>query len=122
MPELPKGKMVRFQDKEFLFSVAETGLELMKGLGGLDSLTPYDGMLFDFGTNFEIHMWAKGLTFPIEVAFLDEEGRVSQLGKLDPDSEISFSLASSAPRRYALEVPVGFFQAHNITIGSKFDL
>lgn len=122
MPELPEGRTVRFGDTEFTFSVATTGVELMKGLGGVTSLDPYDGMLFDFGTNFSMHMWAKGLTFPIDVAFLDEDGTVTQFGRLDPGSELSFTLASDIPGRYALEVPVGFFETHDITVGSKFDL
>ncbi len=71
MSELPEGRVVRFGEKEFTFSVATTGVELMKGLGGVDSLDPFDGMLFDFGTRFDMHMWAKGLTFPIDLAFLD---------------------------------------------------
>ena len=122
MSELPEGRTVRFGEKEFMFSVATTGVELMKGLGGVTSLDPFDGMLFDFGTNFSMHMWAKGLTFPIDVAFLDEDGTILQFGHLDPDTELSFTLASDVPGRYALEAPVGFFETHNIVVGTQFDL
>lgn len=122
MFEFPEGRTVRFGKKEFMFSVATTGRQLMKGLGGVDSLDPFDGMLFDFGTSFNIHMWAKGLTFPIDVAFLDQDGTVLQFGHLDPNMELSFTLISDFPGRYALEVPVGFFETHQITIGTKFDL
>ena len=122
MTELPEGRTVRFSDKEFKFSVASNGVELMKGLGGVTDLDPYDGMLFDFGTNFNMHMWSKGLTFPVEVAFLDSDGVVMQIGRLDPSEERSFDLSSDSPGYYALEVPVGFFESNEIAIGSKFEL
>jgi len=49
MPELPEGKQYTLGDKEFNFSLCTTAVELMRGLGGVASLEPFDGMLFDFG-------------------------------------------------------------------------
>lgn len=122
MLELPEGKIVRFKEKEFNFSLASNGLTLMKGLGGVVSLGPYHGMLFDFGCQFDIYMWAKNLCFPVDVAFLDEEGTVLQFGHLDPNTERSFTLKANIPSRYALEVPVGFFEKQGITIDTKLEL
>lgn len=122
LQRLPEGKIVRFGQEEFNFSRASTGLELMRGLSGVDSLEPYDGMLFDFGCQFDIHMWAKNLLFPVDVAFLDEDGTVLQFGHLNPNTETSFTLKATAPGRYALEVPVGFFEDNNIQIGDKLAL
>ena len=122
MLELPEGKIVRFGEKEFNFSLASDGLTLMQGLGGVASLEPYDGMLFDFGCQFNIHMWAKNLIFPIDIAFLDEDGTVLQFGRLDPNTERSFTLKANAPGRYALEVPVGFFTENNIQLGDTLEL
>ncbi len=122
MSELPEGKTVLINEKEFNFSLAISGLELMRGLGGVTSIEPYDGMLFDFGQDFPIHMWAKSLKFSIEVAFLDSEGKVMQIGKLDPDAESSFALKASSPGRYALEVPVGFFDENEVVVGTIITL
>ncbi len=122
MPELPAGKIVKFGDKEFNFSLASNGLQLMRGLGGVTSLEPYDGMLFDFGCQYDIHMWAKNLLFPIDVAFLDEDGVVLQFGHLDPNTERSFTLKANVPGNYALEVPVDFFKNNDIKIGDKLEL
>jgi len=122
MRKLPEGRTVRFGQTEFNFAVAETGVELMRGLSEVTSLESYEGMLFDFGGPFGIHLWAKGLHFPIDVAFLDEDGVVLEFGSLDPDMESSFTLKASVLSRYALEVPVGFFEANNIRIGDKFEL
>jgi len=122
MRDLPGGRKVFINEKEFNFSLANNGLALMRGLGGVTSMDPYDGMLFDFGQDFPIHMWAKNLKFPIEVAFLDSNGVVTQIGKLDPNTETSFALKSESWNRYALEVPVGFFNANNITIDTQIVL
>jgi uncharacterized membrane protein (UPF0127 family) len=98
----------------------------MKGLGGVDSLEPYDGMLFDFGIPYTIALWSKSLLFPVDVAFLDEDGVVLEFDFLDPDFEMPPSMNntifSSELSSYALEVPRGFFKANNIQIGDKFEL
>jgi uncharacterized protein len=94
----------------------------MKGLGGVEALAEYDGMLFDFGVKHNIVMWSKGLLFPVEVAFLDDGGEIKGFGRLDPEDHPSFTLSIAEPTRYALEVPVGFFAEHDIKIGDKFSL
>lgn len=122
MSELPKGRTVIFGNQEFSFSLASTGLELMRGLGGVTSLDPYDGMLFDFGHNFHVQMCPRGLKFDIEVAFLTSEGEVVQFGSISADDDPSFFIEANMPVRYVLEVPVGFFEEHNISIGDTFTL
>jgi uncharacterized membrane protein (UPF0127 family) len=120
MPELPEGKSVLIGEKEFLFSFAETALELITGLKGVTRLEPYNGMLFDFGHESYLIMTPKGLIFPVEVAFISEEGRIKEIKCLDPAN--GFIRSSSVRARYALEVPVGFFETHNIQIGDSISL
>ncbi len=125
MSELPEGKLVLINEKEFNFSLASSGLELMKGLGGITSIEPYDGMLFDFGQEFSMHMWAKNLKFPIDLAFLDSDGKVMEIGHLALDTESSFTpytLRAAKPGRYALEAPAGFFDENNIVVGTVVTL
>ena len=120
MPELPEGKSVLIGEKEFLFSFAETALELVTGLKGVARLEPYDGMLFDFGQEFFPIMTPKGLVFPVEVAFISEDGVIQEIMYLDPSS--GFDRAATTKARYALEVPVDFFETHNIQIGDSISL
>ena len=120
MPELPEGKVVTIGDNEFNFSLAETGMELMTGLKGVTSLEPYDGMLFDFGQPFYANMTPKGLVIPVEVAFISEDGIIQEFNTLDPD--LGLNQAASKRVRYALEVPVGFFEANNIHVGDTINL
>lgn len=116
MTTLPEGKRYKINDSEFHFSVAETGLELTTGLKGVTSLADFDGMLFDFGCNFRPIMTPNGLNFPVDLAFILESGEIVEIKRLDP----AYGVTQSIDRDdifYVLEVPVGFFEEHDITVG-----
>lgn len=119
MRELPEGNEFSFKDKKFYFSIATRPMELMSGLKGVSSLDKYAGMLFDFGGLMEIIMTPRGLLFPVELAFLSEELEVLQITLLSP--ELGYTQASEVKSRYALEVPVGFFSANQISVGDYFE-
>jgi len=120
MSTLPKGKLFSIAGKEFSFSVATTAVDCLKGLAGISDLDPYDGMLFDFGTSWPIIMTPKGLKFPVEVAFISEEGLIKEIKKLDPAD--GFTQATVGEARFALEVPVGFFKSNGIKIEDTLEL
>lgn len=122
MPGLPAGKTVIINEKEFSFSVASTGIELMRGLSGVTDLTPHRGMLFDFGCDFKAIMHPRGLKLDIEVAFITSEGKIIEIGSLLQDMYPNFLLYAPVPVRYVLEVPVGFFEQNNLKIGDKINL
>ena len=120
MPELPEGSQCRLGEREFHFSLAATALELMQGLRGVTSLDPYDGMLFDFGCNFSPIMTPSGLRFPVDVAFITSVGTIVEMHRLDPNDGFTKSTARR-DIQFALEVPVGFFETHNIKIGDTLE-
>lgn len=115
MPVLPEGKIIQIKDAQLNVSCAKTGMELMTGLKGATSLEPYDGMLFDFGISMNIIMTPKGCLFPLEVAFITDDGEIKEIKLLDPGT--GFTQESSSKVRFALEVPKGFFAKNGITIG-----
>ena len=116
----PEGKQFIIKDQTFHFSVATKMMDLLRGLSGVTSLGEYDGMLFDFGHETSIVMTPRGLKFPIEVAFISEEGEIKEITTLDP--LIGFTQASTEEVRFALEVPVGFFERNGITVGDTVAL
>jgi len=117
MHNLPETKAFTIKDKVFYFSVATRIYDLMQGLAGLESLSPIDGMLFDFGFETNVTMTPKGLLFPVDLAFISEAGEVKQITKLDP--AFPFPEYSNEDVRYALEVPLNWFSEHQIAIGDK---
>jgi hypothetical protein len=119
MTELPAGRTIRLNDTEYTFSVAETALELMRGLKGVASLGSYDGMLFDFGCDFQPIMTPKGILFDLDVAFITAEGEIVEIKRL-----VAEQLTQASTRRdirYALEVPVNWFEENNVNIGDYVD-
>ena len=115
MNTLPDGNTFTLKGKEFSFSIATSPLQLMRGLKGVRDLSPFEGMVFDFGSEIFVIMTPRGCEIPLEVAFLNESGTIVEFTKLDP--QLGFTRAASQLVRYALEVPVGFFAAHNIVVG-----
>jgi uncharacterized membrane protein (UPF0127 family) len=120
MQELPEGSRCSLGGHEFHFSLAVTALELMHGLRGVTSLEPYDGMLFDFGCNFSPIMTPNGLRFPVDVAFITSGGQIVEIHRLDPADGFTRS-TTRRDIRFALEVPVGFFETHSIKIGDTLE-
>ena len=84
-------------------------------MAGVTSLEPLDGMLFDFGSSYPVIMTPRGLLFPVEVAFISEEGVIEEIKILDPAD--GFTQAASNKVRFSLEVPIGFFEENKITVG-----
>ncbi len=121
MPELPEGRNFRIGETNFYFSVATSALDLMRGLRGVTSLEPHQGMLFDFGCNFSPIMTPSGLLFPVELAFITSDGEIVEICKLDPEKGFTKATARK-DIRFTLEVPIGFFEKHDITLGSKLEL
>ena len=128
MSELPAGRKFSIgslsgeSSKEFNFSFCTTAVELMRGLSGVTSLEAFDGMVFDFGCKFSPIMTPKGLLFPVDVAFVTDQGKIVEFHRLDPD----YGFTQGTIRRdirYVLEVPVGFFDLHGVNMGDfLFDI
>ncbi len=121
MTTLPAGKRYKIKDSEFHFSLAWTGVQLMAGLKGVTSLGDFDGMLFDFGCKFQPIMTPSGLQFPVDLAFILESGEIVEIKRLDP----TYGVNQSVTREdifYVLEVPVGFFEEHDVNVGDIIEL
>lgn len=119
MRTLPDGKNYTLKGKDFHFSFASSPLQLMRGLKGVRDLSPFDGMVFDFGSSIPVIMTPRGCEIALDLAFLNEEGEIIEITKLDPT--LGFTRASARPARYALEAPAGFFASHNLTVGDVLE-
>ena len=100
--------------------VAETQVDIARGLMGRESLPEYGGMLFDYGEtvdNTEYYFWMSNTTIPLSIAFIDTWGVIVDIRDMQPLDLTE--VYSSAPYRYALEVNQGFFGKHAITAGCK---
>ncbi len=78
------------------------------------------GMLFVFPTARMLSFWMRDTEVPLDLAYLDESGRVIEVHSLVPLDETL--VPSSVPVRYALELRAGTLLAEGLGVGDTLEL
>ena len=92
--------------QKFTVELATTPAQMEQGLMFRQSLAPDSGMLFDFKTPSMASMWMKNTLIPLDMLFIDAQGRIVNIaertvpGSLDP-------VGAAAPVRAVLELNGG---------------
>lgn len=73
------------------------------------------GMLFVFESDQVLHFWMKNTPHPLSIAYIDSNGKITDVLDMTPYSLESVSSCKSV--RYALEVPQGWFAAQGVKVG-----
>ena len=102
--------------KKLQVEIADSQLKREYGLMDRRSLRPNGGMLFKFPHPHYLSFWMKDTYIPLDIAFLDDDGRVLQIEQMNPLS--TRAVSSQHICRYALEVNKDWFGKNKITIGS----
>jgi len=100
---------------EIQVQLADTTEKRMQGLMGQQPLQ--HGLILLYQEPREISLWMKNTPSALDVAFIDEHWVVQGLTSMEPFSLETHS--STAPVIAALEMPKGWFAAHQITIGTQ---
>jgi uncharacterized membrane protein (UPF0127 family) len=104
--------------------IADTNELRSKGLSVKDTLNETEGMLFVFSTEREHSFWMKGMKFPIDIIWIDDDKEVVHVEhSLEPCAPNSFCQTYKPDRDslYVLETVAGFAQRHNVTDGTYVD-
>ena len=96
---------VRLGEKDFILQVADTDAERQAGLMFRKSLAENEGMIFIFLEEQYQSFWMKNTYVPLDIAFLDENGRVLNIKQAKPHD--LDGVDSVAPAKYVIELPVG---------------
>ena len=88
-----------------------------RGLMHRRALGANAGMLFIFDQSSIHCMWMRNTLIPLSVAFLDDQGTITNIADMTPHSEQSHCAAR--PARYALEMNRGWFAAKGIKPGTR---
>jgi uncharacterized protein len=111
-----------------LVEVAETDSQREVGLRDRSSLDPGSGMIFllDSSRDGDEGFWMWRTAIPLDIAFLDEEGRIVAVLSMDPcletDPELCPEYVPGVAYRSALEVNQGWFQEHGVAVGHRLRL
>ena len=114
---------VHLTDQNLKVLVAKTPKQWHKGVGGRESLQPYDGMLFLFPESRRQAIVMRDTLFPLDIIWLDR-GTVIDIA---PNVPTEIGKSETELRRYhpraaasmILEVPAGWTQKYGLKIGDK---
>lgn len=122
---------VEIRGHPFEMELALTPEERSRGLMWRENLAENRGMLFVFPAHspypIELNFWMKNCLMPIDVIFLDSEGRVTTVHEMEPpasnmsDEELPV-YPSNGPAQYAIELRGGLAAELGLQVGDLIDL
>ena len=132
---IPNNRYLQAQVKvngfELIADLAITHDQKAQGLAVKDHLNENEGMLFVYEQPSRQTFWMKGMKFPIDIIWLDNNGTVVHIEQsLQPcisvlnsgDSILNCPIYTPDNNSlYVLETVAGFSQQHNIKIGTNID-
>ena len=103
---------------KFTVEVATTPAQLEQGLMFRQSLAPDSGMIFDFKTPTPASMWMKNTLIPLDMLFVDAQGRILNIHERAVPESLD-TIAAAAPVRAAIELNGGTAARLGIRPGDK---
>ena len=98
--------------------IADSPAEYQKGLMFHEPLKANEGMLFVFTNEEKRSFWMKNVFFPIDIIFISSEKKVVDIkSSFYPCTKDPCEIFTSKPAKYALEVPRGFVEKHEVNVG-----
>ncbi len=99
-----------------LGSIADTDAERQLGLSNTTEIPVGVAKVFIFDTSAAWGFWMKDMNYPIDIFWLDENGRVIHIAEnISPDTYPT-SFAPPEPALYVIETKAGFASENNIQV------
>lgn len=119
-------KTLKIGNQTLVVEIADTPEKSARGLMYRKSLPEGTGMLFIFERAEPRAFWMKNTFIPLSIGYFNDEKELIDIQDMKPViSEMETqppSYPSSAPAKYALEVPQGWFVKHKIKLKQTFKL
>lgn len=106
---------VTLDGQTYAVDFAKSPRQRAQGLMFRKSLCSDCGMLFRFSPPKQASMWMKNTYIPLDVAFIDKKGTITDIKPLQPHDLTS--VGASTKVVYALEMNQGWFARHDIQVG-----
>lgn len=122
-PKLPTANLAIAAKNGTVMLTAELARSVREQQTGLmfrAKLDDGEGMLFIFERDRILSFWMKNTLIPLSIAYLDRGGVIREIHDMKAGQLNSTQSARSL--RYALEVPLGWFERAGVSIGDSVDL
>ncbi|MDX1389091.1 MAG: DUF192 domain-containing protein [Acidobacteriota bacterium] len=106
---------IRVAGIEIQVEIADDEAERSKGLMFRESLPENGGMLFVYESARPLGFWMRNTLIPLDIAYIDEQGRIVDIQSMEPGDETTHWSSSDA--MYALEMNIGWFEENQVTVG-----
>lgn len=120
-----KKTQIKIGNKEINVEIAQTELQLKRGLMNRTQLKEDEGMLFIFDKDQILNFWMKNTLIDLSIAYINSNYEVvdiQDMNVIDLDEKSPVMYPSKSPAKYALEMNKGWFNRNNISIGDKVEL
>lgn len=109
-----------------LVEVAADDYSRQRGLMFRDELAPDTGMLFIYPGERVRSFWMKNTRIPLSIAYADRVGHIVRIADMAPGVGVPDErlprYSSERAATYALEMELGWFEAHGIRAGDRLVL
>jgi uncharacterized membrane protein (UPF0127 family) len=102
----------------FTAELANTPAQRARGLMFKTRLPERQGMLFDFGRDQEIRMWMKNTLIPLDMIFIQSDGRIHRIEQNTKPGSLR-PISSNGPVRAVLEMRAGTSKKYGIAPGDR---
>jgi uncharacterized protein len=107
---------------EVRVEIADDLYEQARGLMYRTALGENRGMLFVYPDERGLSFWMKNTLIPLSIAYIDSEGRITDILDMKPLDDRPPHYVSSESVQYALEVNKGFFDKRGVKVGDHAEL
>jgi hypothetical protein len=95
-------------------------IEMQTGMMFRTNMPENEGMLFVFPQPYRASFWMKNTVLPLSAAYIDPDGVIQEIHDLQPGDTNSVQ-AATENIQYVLETPQGWFQRHNVSVGTSIN-
>ncbi|MBL7068558.1 MAG: DUF192 domain-containing protein [Candidatus Omnitrophica bacterium] len=107
---------IRVGGVELLVEVAISTRARERGLMDRDEVPEGTGMLFVYPRRMRCRLWMKDTLVPLSVAFIKADGQITKIVRMEKIKSTKI-YRSKEKVKYALEVPLGWFEKNGIEAG-----
>ena len=121
---LPRGRVLFPDGARVSVDIVDTDATRQRGLMFRTSLAANEGMIFVFDVPGFYPFWMKNTLIPLDMLWLDPEGRVVSIASSVPPckSDPCPSYPPTADALYVVELVAGFARQHNVKVGDVLKL